>query len=61
MELEKAIKAELEAAPPHMDKAARNKRLYEFLKQLGLFVDPVYGDTAMRRIDYLKVSAGTPN
>lgn len=61
MELERAVKAELDEAPEGMDKSARNERLYKFLKQLGLFVEPVYSDTSLRKIDYIKVSAAMPN
>ncbi len=55
------IEVLLGIAPEQMDKAARNKRLYEFLKQMGLFVEPVYSDTSLRTIDHLKVSVAMPS
>jgi len=45
--------------PEHMDKWVRNKRLYNILKEMGLFVEPVYSKT--NRIDYFKVSTGAIN
>src|SRR2546430_1843872 len=42
----------LAGIPPQMDVAARNRRLYEHLLGLGLWVEAYYCDTALRRIDY---------
>jgi hypothetical protein len=61
LEGETTLEVVLGMQPEQMDKAARNKRLYEFLKQMGLFVEPVYSDTALREISYLKVSVAVPS
>lgn len=44
--------------PEHMDKWSRNARLYESLKDSGLFVQPVYHHNDKMAIDYLMVSTG---
>jgi hypothetical protein len=43
-------------SPEHMDRWARNERLYRHLLSLGLVVDPVFADEARTRIDHLRVS-----
>lgn len=41
-----------------MDKWSRNARLYETLKGMGLYVDPIHSKTG--RIDHFIVSIGVP-
>jgi hypothetical protein len=43
--------------PLSMDKHSRNERLYKHLLQIGAFVEPVFSDVGLRRIDHLKVSS----
>jgi hypothetical protein len=43
-----------------MDLASRNARLYETLKGMGLYVDPIPDRDDPSRIAYLVVSAGLP-
>lgn len=43
-----------ETFPIHLDKWARNERLYKTLLNFGLYVEPVYDD--FQDIVYLKVS-----
>ena len=40
----------------HMDRWARNARLYETLKAQGLYVEPIYGEGEHGDIEYLHVS-----
>lgn len=47
-------------APEHMNRWARNERLYRHLLGLGLVVDPVFADEARTQIDHLRVSVDLP-
>ena len=47
--------------PEQMDKYARNGRLYETLKNMGLSVHPICLDNNPDRIDHFVVSAGCPD
>jgi len=46
--------------PEHMDRWARNKRLYETLKGMGLYVDPIPCEADPERIDRMIVAADLP-
>ena len=46
--------------PEHMDRWARNQRLYETLKGMGLFVSPIFDRGDATRIDHILVSVGPP-
>lgn len=46
--------------PEHMDRWTRNERLYRYLRDLGLFVEPVYSDGECPRIEYLRVATAMP-
>jgi hypothetical protein len=46
--------------PEHMDKWHRNERLYETLKNMGLFVLPLH-EKAAGGIDHFIVSTGVPD
>lgn len=46
--------------PEHMDKGSRNERLYRSLKDLGLFVVPIYSETNPEQIETMIVSADLP-
>jgi hypothetical protein len=47
-------------APDHMDRWTRNERLYRYLRDLGLFVVPVYSDGEYPGIEYLQVATSMP-
>jgi hypothetical protein len=47
-------------APEHMDRWARNERLYRHLRDLGFFVVPVYSDGECSGIEYLHVATSMP-
>lgn len=51
---------EAENLPKHMDKWARNQRLYESLLKMGLVVNPIFADDYYTRIDWLQVSVDLP-
>jgi len=42
--------------PEHMDRWSRNRRLYETLKGMGLYVSPIFADRDCELIDALYVS-----
>lgn len=42
--------------PHHLDKFARNQRLYRYLLAKGYWVEPVFCNESATDIDYLKVS-----
>ena len=46
--------------PEHMDVGTRNRRLYETLKGMGLYVDPIPDKSDPTRIAYMVVSSGLP-
>ncbi|PHR25632.1 MAG: hypothetical protein COA37_02055 [Hoeflea sp.] len=46
--------------PEHMDKASRNLRLYETLKGMGLYVDPITDEANPDAIIKMVVSADLP-
>ena len=46
--------------PEHMDRSSRNKRLYETLKGMGLYVSPIFADAEHTMIDSLLVAADLP-
>jgi hypothetical protein len=43
-----------------MDRWTRNERLYRYLRDLGLFVVPVYSDGEYPGIEYLQVATSMP-
>lgn len=53
------MKTEL-PAPEHMDRWTRNERLYRYLRDMGLFVVPVYSDGERPGIEYLQVATSMP-
>ena len=54
------IVAEKLSAPEHMDRWTRNERLYRYLRDMGLFVEPVYSDGEYPGIEYLQVATSMP-
>ena len=46
--------------PEHMDRYSCNKRLYDTLFNMGLFVDPIYEDGDPNRILKMEVAARPP-
>lgn len=48
---------DIRTAPDHMDKWSRNNRLYQFLKNTGLYVEPVYHHNDHEAIEYIIVSS----
>jgi hypothetical protein len=46
--------------PEHMDQWARNERLYAHLRDLGLYVVPVFADEDRGGVEYLMVSVAPP-
>lgn len=52
------MQSENNSRPEHMDKWSRNARLYEQLKNSGLFVTPVFHPNDRAAIDHLIVSTG---
>src|SRR5277367_2878059 len=47
-------------SPEHMDRWTRNKRLYGYLRDLGLFVIPIYSDGECPGIEYMHVATAMP-
>ena len=49
-------------SPVHLDTVTRNRRLYDWLLSLGLYVEPVpkYVEGVGNMIDHLIVAAGSP-
>ncbi len=52
--------SEQKIEPDHMTVAARNNRLYDTLKGMGLFVTPVPREDFPNEIDYIVVSCHMP-
>ena len=52
--------SEQEIEPDHMTVAIRNKRLYDTLKGMGLFVTPVPREDFPNEIDHIVVSCHMP-
>jgi hypothetical protein len=48
-------------APEHMDRWTRNERLYRHLRDMGLFVVPVYSDGEQPGIEYMHVATSMPD
>jgi hypothetical protein len=48
-------------APEHMDRWTRNGRLYRHLREMGLFVVPVYSDGDEPGIEYMHVATSMPD
>lgn len=48
-------------SPDHMDKWSRNERLYHYLKEMGLFVIPIYRQDETNSIDHLIVGTSMPD
>ena len=48
-------------SPKHMDVYSRNQRLYTHLMEMGLFVEPVYDENDMRRMEGMVVAVAVPN
>lgn len=46
--------------PEHMDNWSRNRRLYDTLKGMGLYVTPIFADAEAALIDRLIVAASVP-
>jgi hypothetical protein len=46
--------------PEHMDRWTRNERLYRWLRDMGLFVVPIYSDGEEPGIEYLQVASSMP-
>lgn len=46
--------------PEHMDRWTRNERLYRHLRDMGLFVVPIYSDGECPGIEYLQVAVSMP-
>ena len=46
--------------PEHMDRWTRNERLYHHLRDMGLFVVPIYSDGECPGIEYLQVAVSMP-
>ena len=46
--------------PEHMDRWSRNRRLYETLKGMGLYVSPIFADAECTMIDSVLVAADLP-
>ncbi len=51
---------ETDFAHLHMDADSRNRRLYQWLAEMGLCVFPISAPDDSNRIDYLMVSADLP-
>ncbi len=47
-------------SPEHMDRWTRNERLYHHLRDLGLFVVPIYSDGECPGIEYMQVATAMP-
>lgn len=46
--------------PEHMDRWSRNERLFRYLRDLGLFVVPIYSDGEHPGIEYMQVATSMP-
>jgi len=46
--------------PDRMDRCSRNERLYAFLRNMGLWVEPVFFSGQDGGLDYLKVAVAQP-
>lgn len=47
--------------PDHLDRWTRNRRLYNHLLSLGLWVEPIVEGEKGDRIEYLRVAVSQPH